>query len=225
VLRSGWNAGGGFEGDDGARPEDAGRRSRDGLLHQELVAGQAAVPRPAFRVEDPERGPPVRRPVAVLRDADLRPLPHDLATQPDPAAPPELQAQAGALVERGPEWRRGPGRLEDEQERAGSPGEGDQPGQLVGEAGRARAAPDREHGGCRRGRRRCGRWQRGRWRRSRWRPRRAGRPQVKHQDVHRARLEQRAGHRERLPDPVRDEHGEPFEVDAAGDRFDRIEAP
>ena len=103
MLRSRWNDGGGSEEDGGARPEDAGRRTRDGLLHLELFAGQAAVPRPAFRVEDPERGPPVRRPVVVLRDADLRPLPHDLATQPDPAAPPELEAQAGALVERGPE--------------------------------------------------------------------------------------------------------------------------
>ena len=129
MLRSRWNGGGGLEGGGlegggaatggGARPEDAGRRSRDwlcphaGLLHQELVAGQAAIPRPALRVEDPERGPPVRHPVVVLRDAHLRPLPHDLATQPDPAAPPELQAQAGTLVERDPERRGSVGRLED----------------------------------------------------------------------------------------------------------------
>ena len=74
----------------GRRRRPAGRcpaAPRDGLLLQELVAGQAAVPRPALRVEDPQRGPPVRHPVVVLRDADLRPLPHDLATQPDPAAP------------------------------------------------------------------------------------------------------------------------------------------
>ncbi len=152
MLRSGWDGGGGPGEGGGARPEDAGRRPRDGLLHQELVAGQAAVSRPAFRVEDPEGGPPIRHPVMVLRDADLRPLPHDLATQPDPAAPPELQAQAGALVERGPEWRRGPGGLEDEQERTGPPCERDQPGQLVGEAGRTRTVPGRVHGGRRRNR-------------------------------------------------------------------------
>ena len=164
----------------GARPEDAGWRPRDGLLHQELVAGQAAVSRPALRVEDPERGPPVRRPVVVLRDADLRPLPHDLATQPDPAPPAEFQAQAGALVERGPERRGGIGRLEDEKERAGPPGERDQSSQLVGEIGQARAASGRAHGGCRRGR--C------RPPRARRLPR-ARRPQVQPQDVHRARLE------------------------------------
>jgi hypothetical protein len=98
VLRGGWDGGYGPGEGDGARLDDARRRPRDGLLHQELVAGQAAVSRPAFRVEDPERGPPVRHPVTVLRDADLGPLAHDLATQPDPAAPPELKAQAGTLV-------------------------------------------------------------------------------------------------------------------------------
>ena len=125
----GWRwDGSGLQEDDAGRPDDARRRPRGGLLRQELVAGQAAVPRPALRVEDPERSPPVRRPVVVLRDADLRPLPHDLATQPDPAAPAKLQAQAGALVEHGPERRGEPGRLEDEKERAGPPGERDQPG-------------------------------------------------------------------------------------------------
>ena len=151
MLRSKWNSVG-FEGDGGPRPEDAGRRSRDGLLHQELAAGQAAIARPALRVEDPERGSPVRRPVVVLRDADLGALAHDLATQPDPAPPPKLETQAGTLVERGTERRRGFARLEDEKEGAGPPGERDQPGQLVGEVGRARAAPDRNDGGHRRGR-------------------------------------------------------------------------
>jgi len=214
VLRSRWDGGGGLEEGGGARPEDAGRRPRDGLLHQELVAGQAAVPRPALRVEDPERGPPVRRPVVVLRDADLRPLSHDLATQPDPAAPPELQAQAGTLVERGPERRGGVGRLEDEKERAGPPGERDQSSQLVGEVGGARAAPGRDHGDCRRDR--C------RPPRAHW-PLRARRPQVQHQDVDRARLEQRAGHRERLGRVIRDQDREPLETDAAGHRLDRVE--
>ena len=144
----------------------------------------------------------------VPGDADLRPLSHDLATQPDPATPPELQAQAGALVERGPERRGGIDRLEDEKERAGPPGERDQSSQLVRKGGRARAAPGRAHGNRRRV---C------------CRPSRARRPQVQHEDVHRARLEQRAGHRERLGRVVRDQDRQPLEADAAGRRLDGVE--
>ncbi len=216
MLRSRWDGGGGLEGH-GARPEDAGWRPRDGLLLQELVAGQAAVPRPTLRIEDPERGPPVRRPVVVLRDADFRPLSNDLATQPNPAGPAELQAQAGALVERGPQRRRDPRWLKDEKERAGPSGECDQPGQLASEIGRTRAAPVRGRRRCRRGRHRHDR----RW--GRRRPPPPGFPKVQHKDVHRARLEQRASHRERLGRIVRDEHGEPFQADTASHCLHGIE--
>jgi hypothetical protein len=57
------------------------------------------------------------------------------------------------------------------------------------------------------------------------RPGDAARPEIQHEHVHGPCLEEGAGHRESLGEVVRDEHREPFEVDPAGDRLDRIEAP
>ncbi len=113
------------------RGDGPGDSHCDGLLRQELVAGEAAVARPTLRVEEAEDRPPIRRPVAVLRDADLGPLPDDLPPETDPAGPPQLEPEARALLEDRPE-RGGAGRLEDEEERPGPPGEGDEAGQLVG---------------------------------------------------------------------------------------------
>jgi hypothetical protein len=96
---AGWHRGGGSgSGSSG----DPGGPGGDGLLRQELVAGKAAVARPAFRVEQPEGGPPVRRPMAVLRDADLGPLADNLPAEADPVGPPELEPDAGSLGEGGP---------------------------------------------------------------------------------------------------------------------------
>ncbi len=125
------------EGGGGERGGGLGwRDTRDGL-GEEVVAGEAAVARPALRVEEADGRPPVRRPVVILRDADLGPLAHDLAAKADPATAPQLEPEPGAFLQGGPERRGSPGGLEDEEERPGAPGERDKPGELVGGPGRA----------------------------------------------------------------------------------------
>jgi hypothetical protein len=75
--------------------------------------------------------------MAVLRDADLGPLADNLPAEADPVSPPELEPDARSLGEGGPNgWRR-LGRLEDEEEHPGPPGEGDEPGNSIGEGRRA----------------------------------------------------------------------------------------
>jgi hypothetical protein len=185
----------------------------DGLLRQELVAGKAAVARPALRVEEAEGRPPVRRPVAVLRDADLRPLANDLPSEPDPAGPPQLETKPRA-VEGGPDGRGGIARLQDEEERPGPSSERDEPGELVDEARRASATCGRSRGG--RGR------ARGRSRGGRARP---ATREVQDEDIDRAGLEEAARHRDRLPGRIRDEDREPLEAHPAGNRLDRVETP
>ena len=192
-----------------------GRGARDGL-GEEVVAGEAAVARPALRVEEADGRPPIRRPVVVLRDADLRPLPDNLAAKADPAATPQLEPEPGALLEGGPERRRNPGGLEDEEERTGAPGERDETAELVGglrRAGRrgtaAAAGQRRAHDG------RC-RAPDGPVPRSR---------KIEHEEIDRPRLEERPRHRERLFDRVRDEDREPLQAHAASNRLHGIQAP
>jgi len=194
------------------RGKPAGHGARDGL-GEEVVAGEAAVARPALRVEETDGRPPVRRPVVVLRDADLRPLADDLAAEADPAAPPQLEAEPGALLQGAPERRGNPGRLEDEEERAGAAGERDEAAEPVGEPGRAGA-------GAAGGRRRMDD--------GRCRARQGPVPcprEVEDEEVDRPRLEERPRHRERLVDGARDEDREPLQAHAAGRRLHGIEAP
>ncbi len=219
--REGGGCGGGPGGGRGAGwprtlggPRSGGPRS-DGLLRQELVAGKAAVARPALRVEEAEGRPPVRRPVAVLRDADLRPLADDLPSEPDPAGPPQLETKPRA-VEGGPDGRGSIARLQDEEERPGPSSERNEPGQLVDEARRASATRGRSHGSGGRG---VGRG------RSRGGGLRPATREVQDEDIDRARLEEAARHRERLPGRTWDEDREPLEAHPAGSRLDRVEAP
>ena len=158
--------------------------------------------------------------MVVLRDADLRPLADDLAAEADPAAAPQLQPEPGALVEGGPDRRWNPGRFQDEEERAGAPGERDEAAELVGGPGWAGAVAPAGGRRVRAGRRRA---RRRRSRALRWpvpRPR-----EVEHEEVDRPRLEERPGHRERLVDGARDEDGEPLQVHAAGNRLHGVQAP
>ena len=200
MLRGhGWGEGGGGLG--GLDRHGA----RDGL-GEEVVAGEAAVARPALRVEEADGRPPVRRPVVVLRDADLRPLADDLAPEADPTAAPQLEPEPGTLLQDGPERRRNPGGLEDEEERAGATGERDEAGELIGGPGRARTAAT------------------GGRRRARGGP--VPRPrEIEDEEVDRPRLEERPRHRERLVDGARDEDREPLQAHAAGHRLHGIEAP
>lgn len=189
----------------GERRNGERRRSRDGL-DEEVVAGEAAVARPALGVQEAEGRPPIGRSVAVLRDPDLGPLANDLPPEPDPAASSQLEPEARPFLEGGTERGGGLGRLEDEEERTGAPGKRGEAGDLVGRAGRG-----------------PGRFVRQCWYRL---PSVGARPgQVEDEDVHRPRLEKRPCHRQRLLDRSRDEDGEPLEPDAPGDGLDGVEAP
>ena len=107
---------------------------------------QTAVSLATLGVEDPELRSSARRPVAAPGDERLRPLPDHVATEPDPAAPPELQAEPRGFRHRGCEAGCQAGRLEGDEEGLGSTGETGQPAQPLGHLGRrrARVRPRRE---------------------------------------------------------------------------------
>jgi hypothetical protein len=218
VLRRDEGDGGegrGKPGRRGTRGAGSIRGSREGL-GEEVVAGEAAVARPALCVEEADGRPPIRRPVVVLRDVDLRLLADDLAAKANPAAASQLEPEPGALLESSPERRANPGGLEDEEERTGAPGERDEAAELVGglrRAGRrgtvAAAGRRRAHDG------RC---------------RTPGGPvphsrKIEHEKIDRPCLEERPRHRERLVDRVRDENREPLQAHAASNCLHGIQAP
>ena len=100
---------------------------------------ETAVPLATLGVEDPELGPPPRRPVAAAGDERLGPLADDVPPEPDPRLPLELEAQSRGFRDRGREPARQPGRLEGDEERLRPPGEPGQPAQSLGHVGRRRA--------------------------------------------------------------------------------------
>ena len=102
---------------------------------------EASVPLPAVGVEDPQRRPPSRWPRAVAPDHHLRSLADDVAPEPDPRPPRELEPDAGRLADGGPQpvarsrLRAGCGRrLEDDEGDAGPPGERGEPAQSIAES-------------------------------------------------------------------------------------------
>ena len=73
-------------------------RHPDGYLPEERLAAEAVVALAALRVEDPELGPPARRPETVAGDAHLDPLADDVAAEADPGLTGELEMEAGRLA-------------------------------------------------------------------------------------------------------------------------------
>jgi len=100
---------------------------------------EALVPLAALGVEDPQLRPPPRRPVAAPGDERFGPLADDIPTQPDPARPPELEAEPGRFRDRGRETGGEARRLEGDEERLGPAGERSQASQPVGDLRRGRA--------------------------------------------------------------------------------------
>ena len=66
-----------------------------GLTEQEVRAAKTGVPFTALGVEDPEGRPLTRGPVSIAGDHGLRALADDVAPEPDPGPPGELQAESG----------------------------------------------------------------------------------------------------------------------------------
>lgn len=100
---------------------------------------ETAVPIATLGVEDPELRPSARRPVPAPGDERLGPLADDVAAEPDPAAPPELEAEAGRFGDGGGQRRRQPGRLEGDEERLRPAGEAGQASEPLGDLSLRRA--------------------------------------------------------------------------------------
>ena len=116
----------------GARRRGPGSRWRAGRRAvEQLVALQAGVAGAALRVPDLELRAATRRAVAVAGDLHRAPLPDHVPPEADPARPAELEPQAARLGDRGGEGASQRDGLEDEEQRAGPPGQRRQPAQPV----------------------------------------------------------------------------------------------
>ena len=100
---------------------------------------ETAVPLATLGVEDPELRPSPRRPVAAAGDERLGPLADDVAPQPDPGAPAQLQPEPGRFGDGGREPGRQARRLEGDEERLRPTGKTRQATQPLGNLGQARA--------------------------------------------------------------------------------------
>jgi hypothetical protein len=92
---------------------------------------ETAISITTLGVEDPELGPSPRRPVPTPRDERLRPLADDVAAEPDPGLPLELEPQSRRLRDGGGEPARESGRLERDEERLGPACETGEPPQAI----------------------------------------------------------------------------------------------
>jgi hypothetical protein len=187
---------GGGRGRGHSRPA---RRSGRGF-QEERLAGQAAVALAAFRIQDPQLGPPTRRAESVPGDHHLRPLADDVAAQADPRSSGELQPEARRLGERAGHRPGQLRRLQENEQGLRPAGESGQAMQPVRRAGTTTAGT-RSH------------------------PPSAGGRQIRDEEIHRPALEKRAGHRQPFIERLRCQDHEPFEPDAARDGLHRIQAP
>ena len=165
-----------------------------GLVDQQGVPGETAVPLAALGVEDPERRPTPRRTVSVVRDERLGALADDVSTEPDPRATRELEAEPRRLGDRRRETATEPGRIEDQQERLGSPGQRGEPPEPIADAARG-------IGSCQ-----------------------ATTGQVEDEQIDRSTGQQAARDAEPLVEAGRGDDDEPLEPDTTGDGLDRVEA-
>jgi hypothetical protein len=113
---------------------------------EEVVATEAGVALAALRVEDPELRPSSRRAVPVAGDGHLRPLADDVAPEPDPRSPGELEPDAGRLDDGGRQAGSQTRWLEGDEECLGAAGQGGEAAQPIRDpgGGRARVRPYRQ---------------------------------------------------------------------------------
>jgi hypothetical protein len=165
-----------------------------GLVDQQGVPGETGVTLTALGVEDPEGRPTPRRAVPVVRDERLRALPDDVATQADPRPARQLEPDAGRFGDRLCKTAGEPGSIEDQQQGLRAPGKRGESMEPVGDLRRLVGLRQSTTG------------------------------QVEDEQVDRAAGEQAPRDRQALVEAGRGDHDEPLEVDAAGDRLDRVEA-
>ncbi len=187
-----------------------------GRLDEELFPAETAVPFATLRVEDPQLCPPPRRAKAVASHHHLRPLADHVAPEVDPGPPGELETQARRLRHSFGRSCRQSGRLENDEQRLCSPGEGRETVEAFGNPGPVSGA-------------RTGRW-RGFDRRRAF----GGRPvlgrcpalgrQVDQEDVDGTGLQQRPGHRQAFVEVGRSENDQPLQLDTPSDSLDGIQA-
>jgi hypothetical protein len=124
-------------------PWDGGSLGGWRVLGQERLEAEACIPIPAIGIEDPDGGPPARRPGPAAGDEDLGGLAHDVPPEPDPGLPGELEADPRPLPDRGGHRAVEPRRLQDEEGDPRPPGKGGKPAEPIGELRRA-LGPGRE---------------------------------------------------------------------------------
>ena len=164
-----------------------------GFIKQEVVPAEAGVTLATLRIEDPERRPAPGRAVAVPGNQHLRALTDDVAPEANPRAPGEFQAQARRFGNRTRQTTSQPRRLQHDEQRLRPPGEGGKTSEPVGDGGRT------------------------------IRGRKMPTGQVQDEQVHRAPGKQRATDGQALAKRLRRDDHEPIQMNAPGDRLDRIE--
>lgn len=154
---------------------------------------EAGIALATVRVEDPERRPTPRRPIAVAGDQRLGALPDDVAAETDPRAPRELEAEPGRFGNGRGQAAAEPRWFEDDEERLRAPGERREP-----------TKPVRNPGGTVRGRQPA-----------------AG--QIEDEQIDRAPGQQRPADGQTFVERLGGDDHEPFEPDAARNGLDRVE--
>lgn len=167
---------------------------------EQVRSGEAGVALAPLGVEDPELGPPPRRAEAVAGDHHLRPLTDHVSAEPYPGPSGELEAQARRADQSLADGSGQAGRLEHEEAGLRPSGERGEPAQALGQVHRPLPF-------------------------ARWPGRYPAGGQVQQEQVHRAVLEERGGHRQGLAERARHEDDEPLEANAARHRLDRVQAP
>ena len=161
---------------------------------EEIVSTEAGVTLAALRVEDPERRPAPRRAVAIAGDQRLGSLAHDVATETNPRAAGELQAESGRSGHGTCQVAGEAGRLEHHEQRLRAPSQGGDAAEALGQAGRPIRGGEAAAG------------------------------QVQDEQIDRTAGQQRATDGQPLVEGLRGDDHQPLEPDAAGDGLDRVEA-
>src|SRR3954452_20976988 len=123
----------------GGEGDDLGGKAGFAVVAEELRVAETAVPIATLGVQDAELGPPPRRSVPAWAPRCLGPLADDVAAEPDPGLPLELEPEPGRFGDRRRETVRQARRLEGHEKRLGPPSQAGQAAQSLSHLGRRRA--------------------------------------------------------------------------------------